>query len=66
MEIVKIGDKTWQKAVIHQIRQSFFTANVFYCTVSEAGLYQMCKYTYVVTNEDKSLHIHTYICSIYM
>ena len=30
MEIVKIGKKTWQNAVI---RQSFFTANVFYCTV---------------------------------
>ena len=30
MEIVKIGKKTWQNAVIHQ---SFFTANVFYCTV---------------------------------
>ena len=33
MEIVKIGEKTWQIAVIHHICQSFFTANVFYCMV---------------------------------
>ena len=34
MEIVKISDKTWLNAVIYQICQSFFTANVFYCTVT--------------------------------
>ena len=33
MEIMKIGVKTWQIAIIRQICQSFFTANVFYCTV---------------------------------
>ena len=31
MEIVKIGEETWQNAVFHQ---SFFTTNVFYCTVA--------------------------------
>ena len=34
MEIIKIGEKTWQNAVIHQIHQSFFTANGFYCAVT--------------------------------
>ena len=29
MEVVKIGKETWRIAVIHQIRQSFFAANVF-------------------------------------
>ena len=33
MEIVKIGEKPCRIAAIHQIYQSFFTANVFYCTV---------------------------------
>ena len=33
MEIVKIGKKIWQFAAIRQIYQSFFTAEVFYCTV---------------------------------
>ena len=33
MEIMKIGNKTWRNAVIHQICWSFFTTNVFYCTV---------------------------------
>ena len=32
MEILKIGEKTWQNTVICQIRQSDFTINVFYCT----------------------------------
>ena len=27
----KIGEKTWRIAVIHQIRQRVFAANVFYC-----------------------------------
>ena len=31
MEIVKTGEKIWQITVIHQICQSIFTANVFYC-----------------------------------
>ena len=38
MEIVKIGEKTWQIAVICLICQSFFITNVFYCTV-----YQGCR-----------------------
>ena len=32
MEIIKIGKNTWRNAVILQIRRSFFTTNVFYCT----------------------------------
>ena len=29
---MKIGNKTWQNAVIRQIHWRFFTTNVFYCT----------------------------------
>ena len=39
MKIMKLGDKTWQNAVISQIRPSFFTANVFHCTVCINLLY---------------------------
>ena len=40
LETVKIGEKTWLNAVICQIHQSFFPANVFYCTVH----LQLCSY----------------------
>ena len=33
MEIVKIGKKTWCIGVVCQIRQSFYTAKLFYCVV---------------------------------
>ena len=40
MEIMKIGDKTWRNAVI---RQSFLTANVFYCIVcTRVLIYCIC------------------------
>ena len=29
MKIVKIGEETWQNAVIHHIHQSLFNTNVF-------------------------------------
>ena len=38
-EIVKIGEKTWQIGVIHQILQSFLSINVFHCTVYYYLLY---------------------------
>ena len=33
MEIVKIGEKIWQIAVVCKMCQNFFTAKVFYYTV---------------------------------
>ena len=39
MEIMKIGNKTWLNAVIHQVRPSFFSANVFHCMVCINLLY---------------------------
>ena len=38
-EIMKIGKKSWQIAVIYQIRQSIFTTKAFYCMVCSVWSY---------------------------